>query len=342
MVPPAPTSASRPSAAFALSVGRLFPDLFPEEVHKRINNVAEVAPVLLTEFDSEQAREVLAHTEILLTGWGCPRLSETVLLNAPRLKAVIHAAGTVKHHITPAVFERGILVSSAADANAQPVAEYTVAMLVLGLKRAFRYANEYAAGQPKHAHELGDPVGLTGTTVGVIGASRIGRIVIRMLQAYDVRVLVHDPYVSAAEITALGAEPCDLDILCASSHAVSVHAPELPETRHMVNEERLALMRDGTLLVNTARGSLVDTAALARHCATGRLDAVLDVTEPEPLPAGHPLLGLPNVIVTPHLAGSRGRELRLLGAFAAAELERYAAGLPLRGLVAQADLHRIA
>jgi phosphoglycerate dehydrogenase-like enzyme len=316
--------------------------LFPEDVCKRLNNVAEMAPELLTEFKTPAALQTLGDTEVLLTGWGCEKIDETVLANAPRLKAVIHAAGTVKHHVTSAVFERGILVSSAADANAQPVAEYTVAMLVLGLKRAFHYAADYAAGRPKLHHKLGDPVGLTGTTVGIIGASRIGRIVIRMLQAYDVRVLVTDPYASDAEIAAMGAEACDLDTLCASSHAVSIHAPELPETRHLINDARLSLMRDGTVLINTARGSLVDTDALARHCAKGRLDAILDVTVPEPLPAGHPLLVLPNVIVTPHLAGSRGRELRLLGSFAAAELERFAAGLPLQGLVRQDDLPRIA
>ncbi|HEX6683168.1 MAG TPA: NAD(P)-dependent oxidoreductase [Candidatus Limnocylindrales bacterium] len=184
--------------------------------------------------------------------------------------------------------------------------------------------------------------GISGTVIGIVGASRIGRLVARMLRSYDVRVLVSDPHVPAHEIAALGAEPCDLDTLCALADAVSIHVPALPETRHLIDARRLALMRDGTLLVNTARGSLVDTDALTNQCVNGRLDAILDVTEPEPLPPDHPLLHLPNVLVTPHLAGSRGRELRLLGAHAAAELERFADGETMRGLVSYQDLPTLA
>jgi phosphoglycerate dehydrogenase-like enzyme len=322
----------RPVAAFALSP-ELVSDVFPEDVRKRIDEVADVVPF---------AENDLGEVDVLLTGWGCPMLTDELLDSAPHLRAVLHAAGTVKGHVTQAVFRRGILVSSAAAANAQPVAEYTVAMLVLGLKRVFRLAREYAGGEPRLAHVPGDQSGLTGTTIGIIGASRIGRLVAQLLKPYDIRLLLHDPHVSERAIVALGAEPSDLDSLCTIADAVTVHAPELPETLHLIDDRRLSLMRDGTLLVNTARGALVDTEALARHCATGRIDAILDVTTPEPLPPGHPLLHLPNVLVTPHVAGSRGRELRLLGAYAATELERYAAGLPLQGLVDPLELPRLA
>lgn len=332
---------ARPVAAFALNP-KLFADLFPEDVCKRINDVAEVLPGLLTDFTSAAALEVLARTEVLLTGWGCPVIDSSVLAAAPQLRAVLHAAGTVKHHVSQAVYERGILVSSAAAANAQPVAEYTVAALVLGLKRVFQQAHQYSLGRPDLSHVAGERIGLTGATIGIVGASRIGRLVAEMLRDHDVRVLLHDPYVTDREIAALGAEPSDLDTLCALSDAVTIHAPELPETHHLIDARRLGLMRDGTLLINTARGSLVDTEALVPHCVSGRIDAVLDVTTPEPLPAGHPLLGLPNVLITPHLAGSRGRELRLLGAHTAADLERFVAGLPMAGLVHPVDLPRIA
>jgi phosphoglycerate dehydrogenase-like enzyme len=300
-----------------------------------------VIPGLLTDFTSPAAAQTLRRVTVLLTGWGCPAIDDSVLDRAPNLRAVIHAAGSVKHHVTPAVYERGVLVSSAAAANAQPVAEYPVAALVFGLKQVMRNASRYAQGQSVIAHVPGARTGLTGTTIGLVGASRIGRMVAQRLRSYDVRVLIHDPVGDPAEIRALGAEPCDLETLCATSDAVSLHAPELPETRHLIDEDRLRLMRHGTLLVNTARGSLVDTEALTRHCASGR-DAILDVTTPEPLPPGHPLLLMQNVLVTPHLAGSRGRELRLLGAYAAADLHRYAMGQPMLGLVRASDLPRIA
>jgi phosphoglycerate dehydrogenase-like enzyme len=184
--------------------------------------------------------------------------------------------------------------------------------------------------------------GLCGTTVGVIGASRIGRLVIERLRAFDTDILLADPYVDEAAARALGAELVDLDELCRRSDLVTVHAPNLPETHHLLDARRLALFRDGAVLVNTARGALVDTAALTEECATGRIDAILDVTDPEPLPAEHRLHHLPNVFVTPHIAGATGRELRRLGEFAAGEVERLVRGEPLNGLVREGDLPRIA
>lgn len=321
-----------PVAAFAMTP-KLFPDLFPEDVCKRIHGVSSVLADIVRVFSPR-----LERVEVLLTGWGCPKIDEPALTSMPSLRAVIHAAGSVKGHVSPAVFDRGIMVSSAAAVNARPVAEYTVAALVLGLKHAFRLHHGYSRGLPVLAHRPGDRSGVSGTVIGVVGASRIGRIVATMLKPYDVRVLMSDPHVPDHDIRALGAEPSDLDTLCSACDAVTIHAPELDETRNLFDDRRLGLLRDGTLLINTARGSLIDTEALTAHCRRGRLDAILDVTAPEPLPAKHPLLHLPNVVVTPHIAGSRGRELRLLGAHAAAELERLVAGQPLQGLISHLDL----
>ncbi|MCF6476980.1 hydroxyacid dehydrogenase, partial [Nonomuraea sp. MG754425] len=120
------------------------------------------------------------------------------------------------------------------------------------------------------------------------------------------RVLLSDPYAGEEEAARLGARTVPLDELCRAADLVTVHAPELPETRGLLDGRRLALLRDGAVLINTARGALIDTDALVRHCAAGRISAVLDVTDPEPLPAGHALLGLPNVLVTPHISGARG------------------------------------
>jgi phosphoglycerate dehydrogenase-like enzyme len=128
----------------------------------------------------------------------------------------------------------------------------------------------------------------------------------------------------------------------ATSDVVSVHAPELPETRHLVSAERLAAMRPGAVLINTARGSLVDTQALVEQLEAGRISAVLDVTDPEPLPPGHPLLSLPNAFVTPHVAGAQGTELRRLTDLAIDEVERFTrAESPLYPVTAD-DLARIA
>ncbi|MDT0452407.1 hydroxyacid dehydrogenase [Streptomyces hesseae] len=281
--------------------------------------------------------------DILITGWGSPPLTESFLAaRAPRVRVVLHAAGSVKWLVTDAVWERGIVVSSAADANAGPVADYALAAITFAAKKAVIAASAYAASAawPGFAEREGSD----GRTVGVVGASRIGRLVLKRLAMADTgcRVLLYDPYASAAEAARLGVEAVGLDELCASSSVITLHAPEVPETRHMLHARRLALIPDGGTVVNTARGSLIDTEALVRECASGRLNAFLDVTEPEPLPAGHPLFSLPNVLVTPHIAGAQGSEVRRLGKWVVEEAERWARGLPLSGLVRRADLCRLA
>ncbi|MEV0387016.1 hydroxyacid dehydrogenase [Nonomuraea sp. NPDC050643] len=329
-----------PVAAFAMQP-LLLPELFPLDLRRRLSLVTRVRERVIDAFDGP------LDAEILITGWGCPRIDADVLATAPRLRAVVHAAGSVKGHLTAAVFDRGIAVSSAAEANAVPVAEFTLAMLVLAAKQAFARSRAYAAGcwsgdaLPGVATP-GERGGLSGAVVGVIGASRVGRLVIGRLREHGARILLTDPYTSGEEAAALGARAVPLDELCREAELLTVHAPELPETRRLLDDRHLSLLRDGAAVINTARGALIDTDALVRHCAGGRIAAVLDVTDPEPLPAGHPLLTLPNVLVTPHISGARGRELRRLGEFAVAEVERLTHGHPLQGAVRPADLGRLA
>lgn len=332
----------RPYAAFALSPSAR-DGVFPPDVRARLQGLVDVDPmVLLTSFDRAADRQVLKSVELLLTGWGCPQLDAETLRAAPRLRTVVHAAGSVKNFIHPAVFDHGVVVSSAAAANAVPVADYTMAALVLAGKQAFARARWYAGAEPSREWRSGAGTGLYGHTVGILGASRIGRLVLSRLRDLDVRVLLNDPYVDRDEATRLGAELVELDDLFRHSDVVSLHAPALAATWNLVDDRRLAMLRDGGTVINTARGSLVDTEALTRHCAAGRLFAVLDVTEPEPLPPGHQLLRLPNVLVTPHLAGAQGRDLRLLGQYAVDEVERLVTGRPMCGVVGAGDLCRIA
>ncbi|MGW7680022.1 hydroxyacid dehydrogenase [Kribbella sp. NPDC054772] len=297
-------------------------------------------PRLVSSF-AEVADE-LAEAEVLLTGWGCPRITPDVLDAAPKLRAIVHAAGTIKTFVDADVFERGIEVSSAAAANAIPVAEFTLAAIVLAGKRAFRHRDWLRESGVKRPLPGAPVLGALGTTVGVLGASRIGRLVLERLRDLDVTVLVSDPYLSPSEAAALGAEWCDLPTLFAASDIVTVHAPLLPETEGLVSAELLASMPDGGVLINTARGGLVDHAALERECVSGRLDAVLDVTDPEPLPPDSSLLHAPNVFITPHIAGAMGNETTRLGDAAAAEVERLAAGHPLAHAITRDDLNRIA
>nr|WP_245653184.1 hydroxyacid dehydrogenase [Herbidospora sakaeratensis] len=278
----------------------------------------------LTEFRSPAARDRLAAVEILVTGWGCPVLDGGALDAAPNLKAVVHAAGSIKGHVTPEVFARGIVVSSAADANAIPVAEFTLAMILLANKAVPRLARDYRAARG----DLGlltqdNDLGNYRKTVGIVGASRVGRRVIDLLGPFDLDVLVADPY--ADDLVTH-----DLDDVIGRSDVLSIHAPATPETYRLINAERLKALKTGATLINTARGSLIDEEALIAELRTNRISAILDVTDPEPPAPGSPLWELPNVVLTPHVAGALGSEVGRLGQAALDEVGRLTRGLPLR------------
>ncbi|MEU0999775.1 hydroxyacid dehydrogenase [Streptomyces tibetensis] len=331
-----------PRAVFAMDPVHL-PLLFPPPLMERLRRTADIDPGLVVrDFADPAGAAALASAEVLITGWGCPHLDAGVLTAAPRLGAVLHAAGSVRSLVGQALWERGVTVSSAVTGNALPVAEYTLAMILLLGKDAFdhreRFRRTHAYPGPAETAATGN----LGRRVGVIGASRVGRRLLELLRPFDLTVLLHDPYVSPAEAAALGAESQSLEDLLRRSDIVSLHAPDIPATHHMLDRDRLALVRDGGVLVNTARGALVDHEALTDELVSGRLRAVLDVTDPEPLPAGSPLYQLPNVFLTPHIAGSLGNELERLGRIVVEELERLAAGVPPVHEVRHADLVRVA
>ncbi|MFI6863720.1 hydroxyacid dehydrogenase [Streptomyces sp. NPDC050421] len=286
-------------------------------------------------------RAALARAEVLVTGWGCPPVDASVLAAAPRLRAVVHSAGSVKSLVTEACWERGITVSSGADTNGVPVAEFTLAAVLFAGKGVFaareRMRSERGALSP---FDLGTGIGNFRRRVGVIGASRIGRRVIELLRPFDLEVWLSDPYVDEAAAHSLGVRLSGLDELLAGCKVVSLHAPAVPETHHLLGRGRLALLPDGAVLINTARGTLIDTAALTEEVASGRITAVLDVTDPEPLPPDAPLLNLPGAFLTPHLAGSLGNELQRLGSAAVDEVERLVTGVPFARAVHREDLAR--
>ena len=143
--------------------------VFPPQALTALGKVCDLAPLpALDDLTTARAREILAEVEVLVTGWGCPPLDAGVLASAPHLKAVVHAAGSVRGHVTDACWERGIEVSSAAAANALPVAEYTVAAIVLAAKRSFRQAAAYRTGTAQQGYPPGEDSGLSGSTVGVV------------------------------------------------------------------------------------------------------------------------------------------------------------------------------
>ncbi|MDT0466236.1 hydroxyacid dehydrogenase [Streptomyces gibsoniae] len=309
---------SREAAAAVLDAGTL----------DALAAICDLAPPpVLDDLTTPRARAVLADVDLLVTGWGCPPLDRDVLGAAPRLRAIVHTAGSVRGHITEACWERGIEVSSAASANAVPVAEYTLAMILLTGKDVLERARDYRADRSRDDW-LRTPrtVGNHRRTVGILSASRTGRRVIELLRPHDIDVLLYDPYVTGPDATELDVEQVELDELFARADTVSVHTPLLPATRRLVGRRQIEALRPGAVLINTSRGAVVDQDALTEAALAGRLRAVLDVTDPEVLPPGHPLWDCDNVLITPHLAGSQGNEWRRLADLALAETARWASG----------------
>ncbi|MCF4119922.1 hydroxyacid dehydrogenase [Antribacter sp. KLBMP9083] len=311
---------------YAVAVGsdRLAERLFGPR-HEALAGVpARRVGEVLTEFESDAARRVLSRAEVLLTGWDTPPLPATVLGHAPRLRRVIHAGGAVDHLFPDGA--HGIAHSDTGVANAIPVAEFTLAMIILANNDAFRAQELYRERRTRIDREAEFvTAGNYGRTVGMVSASRTGRAVIELLRPFPTLcVLVYDPFLTPQEAEELGVEKVDLPDLVRRSDIVTLHAPVLPETVGLFDAELLALMRDGATLINTARGAIVDAAALEKELVTRRINAILDVTDPEPLPPASPLYDLPNVFLTPHVAGSMGTELRRMGDVVAGDLARYA------------------
>jgi phosphoglycerate dehydrogenase-like enzyme len=334
--------ADRPITVFAMDPVHL-PGLFPTDLLRRLSEVARLDPALcVTDFADARHAALLAETEILITGWGCSPIDESVLARMPRLRAVLHAAGSVRSLISEAAWERGLLVTNAAVANAQPVAEFTLAAVIFAAKNAFGARDRYRTEHDYQSAAQTATIGTYGKRLGVIGASKVGRRVLELVRPLDLDVVVSDPYLDPAQALELGARLSDLDDLLATCDIVSLHAPDLSSTRHLIDRRRLALIPDGACFINTARGGIVNERALTEELVSGRITAILDVTEVEPLPAESPLYRLPNVFLTPHVAGSLGNELARLGTAAVTELERYCAGLAPLHPVRQSDLAHVA
>lgn len=294
--------------------------------------------------DFETLEEHQARIEILVTSWGCPPINAAIIDRLPRLQLIAHLAGSVKGFLDDVVWRRGIRVTNAVAANAVPVAEYTLAAILFANKRVFQLNHFYRQHRENRApwtREAPD-VGNYNKTVGIVGASHVGRLVIEHLRAFDLRVLLYDPFVTPLAARELGATKVGLSELLSGSHVVSLHAPLLKDTQHMIGARELSLMPDHSTLINTARGGLIEQDALLAELRKGRLFAVLDTTEPEVLPPDSPFYQLPNVFLTPHIAGSLGNETQRLTDYIVAEVERFSTGRALKHLVRREQLARLA
>ena len=272
--------------------------------------------------------ELLAEVDFLFMSWNGPVLDAAFLRSAPRLKAVLHAAGTVKPFVTPAFWTSGIPITSAQEANGYPVADFAHAQITLALKGFWRLSRAYRTrGRiPSTAERKAGP-GLHAATVGLVSFGGIARRLATLLRRHRVEVIAYDPYIDPAEAAAFGVRLVPLVELFERSDVVSCHAPLTAETTGMIDRALLSRLKPDATFLNTARGPVVCSADLYAVLAERPdLTALLDVTHPEPLPPDSPAHAIPNLVISPHIAGSVGHECALLAEAMIAELDRYLAG----------------
>ena len=310
---------------------------------KTIRRMERIGEVVLNEgsTEPEHVKELLRGATIAVTSWGNRPLDEDLLAVCPDLKFLMHAAGSVKPVVSDALWARGIRVSSSAPMLSMGVSETALGFTIAASKNFFAlndnlHRGGWAEGK-ENIRELYD------LTVGVIGGGWAGRHYIELLKPFQVDVLLYDPFIDEAKAEAMGAKKAELDEVLEQADILSIHAPSIPETHHMINRETLSKMKKDAVLINTARGSIVDEEALYEHMKAGNLKyACLDVYDPEPPAADHPLRSLPNVIMTPHLAGLANNGLKKVGQHACDEIERFLQGQPLLAEVTQDMLARMA
>lgn len=318
--------------------------VYPESIRHRLRDVAALAEGTFTRADilTEPAR--FADTEFIFSTWGMPTFDEEEIKTLfPSLKCVFYAAGSVQNFARP-FLHCGIMVFSAWAANAVPVAEMTVAQIILANKGYFWTNRLYHAKGNRVAKDAFSRChGNYGETVGIIGAGMIGKLVIRMLGAYRLNVIVFDPFLSDEDAKELGVQKCELSELFARAFVISNHLANNEQTKKMLDYRHFSLMREGAVLINTGRGAQLVEEDLVRILRERPdLTALLDVTYPEPPVEGHPFYTLDNCLLTPHIAGSAGDEVVRMAEYMIEEFERYRSDKPCKYEVSEKMLETMA
>jgi phosphoglycerate dehydrogenase-like enzyme len=303
----------KPHSIFLLDK-EFFTVIYNSTALAKIKELTEYDGAVYTASEILEAPERFEAVEIIFSGWGAPVMDETLLAAMPRLKALFYGAGSVRGLVTEAFWQRDILLTSAYKANAIPVVEFSVASIVMALKHAWRLARRLRAGE--NCRDLTGMSGVYhGSTVGIISLGAIGCGVCERLKAFDIDVVAYDPFAAEEMFASLGTRRADsLEALFRECDVVSLHAPNLPETRHMINGPLLRSLPKNATFINTSRGAIIDEGALLEVLRERPdLFAVIDVITDESDYTASPFAQLENVFLTPHIAGSGGRECHRMG-----------------------------
>ena len=306
-----------------------FDRFFPLKLIRRLDAAGEVVwNPWSRQFSIAEMADALVDTQVCLTGWHVPCLDHDLLQRANRLRLVAHLGGTVAPVASESLYGRDVRVCSGNAVMARVVAEAILGYFLCGLRNVVHF-DRSLHDEPGWSRDIERCRSLFGRTVGFVGLGTVGRALLDLLRPFGVTVLVYDPYIDRAALEPWPyADKVDLEECLRSSDVVSIQAARTEDTLNLMNAERLSRLRDGALLVNAARGAIIDEAALVAELESERFSAVLDVFVEEPLPDDSPLRRMPNVILTPHISGVPSHSL--IAEAMVEEVERFLAGADLR------------
>lgn len=264
-----------------------------------------------------------------LTGWGVRSPTPAILQRASKLKVISHTAGSVRMLPREAI-EMGITITTARSAMARTVAEFCLLNALFLLRRYHYFTDSAPDRQAFYSPDGNQPRSETlfGKTVGLVGFGCIAQCFRELLRPFGCRVLAFDPYFGTEALARHDVEAVDLPAVMMQSKIVSLHVPDIPATHDMIGSRELSMLQDGAILLNSARGRVIRTESLTAALETGRFFAAIDVTYPEPLPLGHALRSLPNVLFTPHIAGPTDDEMPGMTRLAISDMARCLRGEP--------------
>ena len=282
--------------------GPIRDSFIPPRLRQRLEEETSVRwNALDRNYTPDELAQALGEAQICITGWGSPQFTEEILANAPALRVIAHTGGTVTSLAGSAVYRRGIRVLSGNEIYAQSVGEGVICYILAALRDIPKYAGMVQRegwSRPGWYNE-----GLLGQRVGLVGFGAVARYTAQMLRAFQVELLICSGHLTEAEAAQYGGRKATREEIFSSCKVVSLHMAATPQTYHQVDARLLGMLQEGALLVNTARGSVIDENALAAALRTGRFKAILDVYEQEPLPLSSPLRGMENAILIPHMGG---------------------------------------
>ena len=296
---------------------------------EKIAALTELYPHVINPANFNDHADKLADIEVIFGSWGIPEFSAHHYARMPKLKAVFYAAGNVKK-FAQSLLDHDVLLMSAWAVNAVPPSEMCLSQILLSLRGYFRTVRNYKEMRTHAAKAFHRP-GVMDETVGLIGLGYIGSRVVELLRPFPLRIIAHDPFLTAERAQKLGVTPVALDALFRDAFIVSNHIPDLEWTRGALNRPLFESMREGATFINTGRGAqVVEADLIAVLKSRPDLTALLDVTWPEPPAPDSELWSLPNVMISPHIGGTIGNEVVRLADCTIEEFEAWQAGRPLR------------